>query len=138
MEFMFSELVCDRILNSLGIIETENWFNRIKDDFNENVSNDWLMNRLLVLNPKKLIQIVDNDLEVAALINDFRNSSWSEADIYSASIRLRVFAYIMVNDAIAFTKYQKAWRLETRLFCRFTHVDFYPNRIKLCFEGYDE
>ena len=103
MKFLFSDLTICRALESFGIKETKPWIDRIRDDFEEKMSNNEIVARFLEIQPNKIFQFVNDTLLVDEFVRRIKKPEWVVQDCEDLMIRVRVLAYIITNDALNFS-----------------------------------
>lgn len=134
MNFIFSDMILERALESSGEVEKEDiasWIkDYIRDDFNCEVTNNQLINNLLQLTPSKIEDLSNSFTELKNLFSAYYN------DV--TMIRLFVFAYVMVNDALKFKEYRKLWNGEPMLYMRFNNISHDDRFLVFHFDEFDE
>ena len=134
MNFIFSDIVLERALESSGMVKKEDiasWIkDYIRDDFDCEVTNNQLINNLLQLTPSKIEDLSNSFTELKNLFSAYYN------DV--SMIRLFVFAYVMVNDALKFKEYHKLWNGEPMLHLRFNNISHDDRFLVFHFDEFDE
>lgn len=138
MKFLFSDLTICRALESFGIKETKPWIDRIRDDFEEKMSNNEIVARFLEIQPNKIFQFVNDTLLVDEFVRRIKKPEWVVQDCENLMIRVRVLAYIITNDALNFSHYTRIWEKEPGLYRRFNNIYFDNNTMFFSFEEQDE
>ena len=134
MNFIFSDMILERALESSGEVKKEDiasWIkDYIRDDFDCEVTNNQLINNLLQLTPSKIEDLSNSFTELKNLFSAYYN------DV--TMIRLFVFAYVMVNDALKFKEYHKLWNGEPMLYMRFNNISHDDRFLVFHFDEFDE
>lgn len=132
MRFSINDVAIDYILDKEGLNEKERaeWTKRIRDDFNEEISNNKLMYLLLKRSRAELQKIAEGNYESLEYA--------LKEDLNSVKIRLRVFAHLIDSDVMNYTHYLGLQKNEPGLIERFSHIYIVDNFIMVVFEEYDE
>ena len=134
MNFIFSDIVLERALESSGMVKKEDitsWIkDHIRDDFDCEVTNNQLINNLLQLTPSKIEDLSNSFTELKNLFS----AHYSDVTM----IRLFVFAFVMVNDALKFKEYCKLWNGEPKLYIRFNNISHDDRFLVFHFDEFDE
>lgn len=130
MNFAINNVSLDYHLAKLNIPlnEREEWLIRIRDDFNENVSNDDIVKTLLSMSQSKLREISESA----------NVDSSSDKEKNDFNIRLRLFSVIIDDDYVSYQRFCRLKRDEPRLMERYSHSYFDINHLVIMFEEYEE
>lgn len=130
MNFAINNVSLDYHLAKLNIPlnEREEWLIRIRDDFNENVSNDDIVKTLLSMSQSKLREISESA----------NVDSSSDKEKNDFNIRLRLFSVIIDDDYVNYQRFCRLKRDEPRLMERYSHSYFDINHLVIMFEEYEE
>lgn len=134
MNFIFSDVVLERALESSGVVKKEDiasWIkNYIRDDFDCEVTNNQLINNILQLTPSKIEDLSNSFTELKNLFATHYNDD--------TMIRLFVFAFVMVNDALRFKEYCNLRNREPMLYMRFNNISHDDRFLVFHFDEFDE
>ena len=134
MNFIFSDIVLERALESSGEVEKKDIpeiiKKQIRDDFDLKVTNNELVTRLLQLSPSKVEELSRSFSET--------NGLYCRDYDHDTVLRLFVFAYVMANDALKFKDYRKLWNGEPMLYARFNNISHDDRFLAFHFDEFDE
>lgn len=134
MRIAINDVGIDYVLDKIGIVVSDRsrWIKRIRDDFNEEISNNKLVYSLLKQTRHDLQKITEGVFES---LDDIYKDDLHDFDLL---VRLRVFAHCIDRDVLNYTHYLNLRKSEPNLIERFSHIYIVDDFIIIVFEEFDE